>query len=1846
MKFLKTPTLLLVFTLLFACKKEEVTTDNLFKFKEYISYTTSGIASVANTIEVNLAKEVEGWEANQEISSEILTIKPFVNGKIKTVNKHAFVFLPDEDLEADTEYTVTVQLHQIFKNTPKELKKYTFQFKTIAPDFNIQTHVLQSYSKEYQFLEGVVKSADVILLEKAKQLIKASQNGMPKNMVWNESFKKGTVFEFKIDSIQRFAEDSKLQVSWNGNAINANSKGENELIIPGKNNFKVVKIEVKDTEEQYISIHFSEALKKQQNFDGLVTISNLKTPRFIVNGNELKAFSDAKFEGTIVVSVFQGIKNTEEVKLKNKFVETITFEQQKPEIRALSNGTILPNSSQLKFNFEAINVRQVDVRVIKIYQDNVLQFLQENNINSNNEYAIKSVGRRVAKETITLADATKNNSQKWKAYSVDLSKMIATEPGAIYRVEVSFNKDQTGYKCSESNSSTENLNEFEEDYNSLSETDNEDALEELYWDHKLYSYKNYNYYWREKDNPCHDSYYRNKEIAQNLLASNLGIIAKKGTNNEYFFAVTDILTTKPLAGATIKLFNFQQQEILETKTNSDGFATIESSKNAAFAIVSKANNNGYLKLLDGNSQSLSNFDVSGKTTQKGLKGYVYGERGVWRPGDSLHLTFVLNDAANKLPKNHPVKLEVKDPSGKLIYNNVTSENINNFYKFTVTTAQEAKTGNYEAKVSVGGAKFYKTLKIETVKPNRLKIKVDFDTEVIRKNKPINGNLEVKWLHGTPAKNLKAEIKAKISSGNTSFKNYATYTFSDPSREFSNEEATIFNGKLDENGTAKITSTLASDKNAPGMLQVQFLVRAFENGGDFSMDAFTLKYAPFNAFVGLKSPEGNSYGSFFTDENQTFSVVSVDEEGKALANRNLEVAIYKIEWRWWWSSSDDNLSNYSASSYQKPYQTIKIKTDSRGKGDFNLNIPEEERGRFLIRVLDSKSGHATGRTAYFYKNWWQNSASSDKEAAKMLVFTADKETYNVGETANITFPSGSEGNALISIENGTKILDSKWVKTTKGTTTVGIPITSKMTPNVFINISLLQPHQVVENDLPLRLFGVIPILVEDSNTVLEPVITMPNELQPEKEFTVKVSEKNKKAMTYTIAVVEEGLLDLTRFVTPNAHHEFYAREALGVKTWDIFDDVIGAYSGSIDQVFAIGGDENLANNKNPKANRFKPVVKYLGPFYLEKGATAAHKITLPNYIGSVRAMVIAGNIEKEAFGNAEKAVPVKKPLMILATLPRKLSPKEKVTLPVTIFAMDNKVKNVQIEVKTSNGIEVIGSKTQALTFSKPDEKMVYFELDVLKANGINTVEIVATSSGEKASYKVTLDVMNPNLISSKITDLTIEGKKEQTLTFNTFGEEGSNSAMLELSTIPAINYTGRLAYLIQYPHGCLEQTTSSIFPQLFLNDIFDLSAAKKREIQNNIEKGILRIGKFQKVDGGLSYWLGENSIDDWSTTYAGHFMLEAAKKGFVLPLTFKSDFIKYQKNAARNWQPSYKGYTNDFVQAYRLYTLALAGSADLSAMNRLREFKEISNDAKWRLAAAYALVGQKEASEAIMQKATLNFTTTNYYNYGSETRNRAMALETMLLTNDKNIQETAKSIAKDLSSLRWMSTQTTAYGLLAIGKMVVKNGGKAIDVNVTNMGALETVKTQSALVLRTLKIKTGENTITINNNEDNVVFARIINAGRAPLGEEVSESRGLSVSIVYKDLKGKAIEINSLKQGQDFVAELTVSNPKNETVKNIALSQIFPSGWEIVNTRFTDFGTTTKSEARYTDIRDDRVNFYFDLNKDKNKTAVKTFSVLLNSAYLGKYYLPGIQAEAMYDNDYFVKTKGSWIEVVK
>ncbi|HEX9979987.1 MAG TPA: MG2 domain-containing protein [Flavobacterium sp.] len=1823
-----------IFFLFQGCVKKKAADFNSdpLLFKNYISSYTAGMVSTVSDIRISLAFSKKGWKANQPLDDGLIKISPSVDGKVIALSDNTLAFIPEKKLEADTEYQITLNLSEIVK-IPDALSEFRFTVKTIKQDFIIVTNDIQSYDKDSQYLNCVLKTADKMDIATAHKLVTASQKGKELKIKFDKPLSSSNEFKFVIDGITRYVEDSTIEIMFDGSDYDIDQKGKISYPITGKDNFKVVDVEVADESNQTLNINFSDPLLRTQDFSGLISVETAKSQKYSVDGNVLKVFFEEPLAGNLFLEVFQGIRSEDGFLLKKDFATKVSFEQIKPNIRFVKNGTILPASDNLKLNFEAVNLKAVDVKIYKIYKNNILQFLQDNQLNGTQ--SLKRVSQPVARKIINLQNSPLVNTGKWNTYGLDLTKLIIPDPGAIYRVEFSFKQSYSIYRC-------ENAEPAEREGEEEEENEDDVNYSGGYYDDYYYD----DYEWRERQDPCTRSYYYNTKVATNVLATNLGVIAKRGENKSYFFAVNNIITTDPVCAAKIDLYSFQQQKLASLTTNSDGVAAIKLNKFAYFAIVTQGKNTTYVKLDDGVSLSVSNFDVAGEKLQKGLKGFIYGERGVWRPGDNLYLSFILDDAANKLPKGHPVKMRLSDPNGKVAYQNIQKSNGLNHYTFVVPTDPDAPTGSWEAMVSVGGARFYKNIKIETIKPNRLKIKNSFNGNLLSSSKPETANLDVAWLHGAIAKDLRVEVQARFSQQQTIFKGYEKFVFDDAVRKFNTEEISIFSGKLNAAGHASVTIDPKLSEQAPGMLKAAFITKVYEEGGDFSTDVTSTTYSPYQTYIGIKTPEPSRYGMLETRKMNKFDIVSVGEDGRPKPVRNLEVKVYKVEWRWWWDTSEeDGLSEYNSANATTSYKNFIVNTDSSGKASIQFAVSDEEWGRYLIRVTDPVGGHASAQTISIdWPSWSGKTRNTDASSANMLMFSTDKQNYAVGDKARLSFPSSEGSRALISVENGSRVVQTFWAKTTKGETKVEIPVTAEMAPNVFFNITLLQPHANTRNDSPIRMYGIVPIEVIDKNTILEPQITMPQTLRPEQEFTMKVREKAGKAMTYTIAIIDDGLLDLTRFKTPNAWESFYMREALGVMTWDVYDDIIGAYGGKVNQIFSIGGDQDLGGGKAKKANRFKPVVIYLGPFALPEGEAKVHKIKLPKYIGSVRTMVVAADASHSAYGSAEKTASVKSQLMVLASMPRKISPSEKVTLPVTVFAMENHVSNVLVTVQASGGLKVIGSTAQNLSFSSPDEKMAYFNLEAGSQTGIAKVRITATSGKEKSSYDVEIDMTNPNPVTFAYKDVILEPNSSKTISWNAFGVSGSNAATLEISSMPAIDLNRRLQYLIEYPHGCVEQTTSAVFPQIFLNDFADLDAQRKNSVQKNVTAGIKRLGGFQLPNGGFAYWPGNPAADDWGTSYAGHFLIEAEKKGYVLPVNFKSKWLSFQKNEARQWR-FMPQYGNDLAQAYRLYTLALAGAADLSSMNRLRETGGISNESRLRLAAAYALAGQKQAGTALLARSVIDESPTNgyYYYFGSPDRNRAMALETLILLGQKQKAFTiAQKLARDMASDEWMSTQTTAYCLYAMSRFATSNGSRGIDALYSNNGKSQAVSSGKSIATRTLNASQGPNSVTVKNNKNNTLYVRVLSSGILPVGKEQPVQSNLSVGVIYKDRKGLPVSIASIKQGTEFIAAVTVKNQRNERVDNVALTHILPSGFEIVNTRFTDYGDTSAATADYIDIRDDRSNFYFGLKANETKT----FFVLLNASYLGKYYQPGVQCEAMYDHSYLARTKGQWIEVVK
>jgi len=1831
------------------------------EYAPYVNAYTGGVISQNSTIRIELTHEQPMVDLNNELKENPFSFSPSLKGKAYWVSNNTIEFVPEEGtLKPGSLYECTFQLGK-FVEVDKKLKEFNFSFRVQERNFTLSIEPLPITDAQPDEIniKGEICFSDIVKKEEVEKILTAkdgNNKSYPVEIIPTDNL---TRYQFCINQVPRDTEDYQLTITANGSPARIDQTQSEEVLIPAKDSFRFLSATRIDEPENGIEVVFSAPLSDTQDLKGLIEIPELSSSVFQIKENRVFIYFEANQLSKLTLNIHEGVKSSQGKTLGTSHSISFSEINLKPQVEMLTTAAILPDSKSLIIPFRAVNLYAVDLSVIRIFENNVLMFMQTNSLASANE--LRRSGRLVYKKTLWLGKDTSKDIHNWENYSIDLAGLIRQEPGAIYRVILSFRQEYSAYPCSgvdnqdikfADNNTPDGL--MKVSGSALSEAD------EAVWDTpEAYYYYNGGtmdwsvYRWKERDNPCHPSYYMNSDRAAacNVFASNLGMIVKRNSLNKLWIAVSNILDTNPVGKAQVTVYNFQLQPIGKGETNGEGFVEI-SSKGTPFIVVAEAEKQkAYVRVVDGEEQSVSRFDVGGKEIQKGLKGFIYGERGVWRPGDTLHISFILEDREKRIPDKHPVALEIYNPKGQFYTKMISTQGMNGFYTFDVPTQAGDPTGLWNAYIKVGGTTFHKGLRIETIKPNRLKINLTLPKILQSTDKNVTVPLTSAWLTGATASKLKAKVEMSLSKVNTQFKNYGQYIFNDPATDFTTIKTDVFDGILNAEGKAGVTLKVPAATNAPGMLNVTFTTRVFEPGGDASIYTQSIPFSPFVSYVGinLNQPKGKYIE---TDKDHVFDVVTVNSQGQPVNRSNLEYKIYRISWSWWWENSDESFGTYINNSSITPVASGKLQT-SGGKTTFKFRVDYPSWGRYLVYVKDKDSGHATGGTIYV--DWPESRGRSNKtdpSGIKMLTFSLDKDSYEIGETATAIIPAAAGGRALVSIENGSSVLHREWIEVTnEGDTKYTFEITPEMAPNVYLHISLLQPHAQTINDLPIRMYGIAPVFVTNRQTVLQPQIQMPEVLRPETDFNVTVSEKSGKPMTYTLAIVDDGLLDLTNFKTPDPWNEFYSREALGIRTWDMYDNVLGASAGAYSSLFSVGGDATL-KPADAKANRFKPVVKFIGPFYLEKGRQQTHTLKLPMYVGSVRAMVVAG--QDGAYGNAEKTAFVRTPLMLLSTLPRVLSIQEEITVPVNVFAMEKQVKNVTVSLQASGGgVQIEGSHQQSLTFNRPGDQLVFFTLKTGNKTGKATIKLTASGGGQQTKETIEIEVRNPNPIVTLRSSEWIETGQNKELSYQLGSLSANNQIKLEVSRIPSVDISRRFDFLYNYQHHCTEQLTSKALPLLFIAQFKTIDTREAEKIKANVQEAIRQIYARQLPNGGFVYWPGNAVADEWISSYTGMFLTLAQEKGYAVHANVLNKWKRFQRAAAQNWRMpqeanNWQQWQSELQQAFRLYTLALAGAPEYGAMNRMKEQPGLSIQAKWRLAAAYALTGKMKPAEELVYNAETTVIPYSSMNqiYGSSDRDEAMILETLLLMNrERDALQQAKVVSKNLSQENWFSTQSTAFALMAMGRLAEKLSG-SLDFTWTWNGKQQpAVKSAKAVFEKEISTSPKSGTVAVKNQGKGALSVDLITRTQLLNDTLPAISDNLRMDIRYASMDGKPMSVNDIRQGTDFTAIASISNTSGTTdYTNLALTHIIPSGWEVYNERMTvpeaepqettDSSGNVSGQYTYQDIRDDRVLTYFNLRRGETKI----FTIKLQATYAGNFILPSVQCEAMYDVNVQARSK--------
>ncbi|MEO1334727.1 MAG: MG2 domain-containing protein, partial [Myxococcota bacterium] len=876
-----------------------------------------------------------------------------------------------------------------------------FEVFAVQQSFEVRWTGLEGSSADKRTFRGELSTRDAAEASRVEQMLTATLEGKAVDVVWKHS-DDGQRHPFEVKDILRQEQPQILKLAVDGKPLGLSQSYGRQISIPGLGVFAALSARARGRTGP-IEVRFSDPLAANQNPAGLFRTRSSRSLRFEVRGSVVRMYSSKAWEDTEVVTVLRAVRSASGRRLKRNQTFRITQAAQKPSVKFLGKGTILPLKEGAALPIETASLRAVRVRAIRVPPSNLGQFFQVNSIDGTSE--MQRVGRVVWQKRVELGDDLGGGQVR---HGLDLSKLVESQGEGLYNLQLSFRPEDTNYHCPpRAFAQLPPHSDEEEDLSNYAQA--ESSSWDFAWGATISGIDPSEQYY-QRNNPCHIAYYvpqhsHDIRVSRNVLVTDIGVVAKLDPRNRLSIFATNLLTTTPLPGAKVEVFDFAQQLIAEGQTGADGRVALEPEFRPYMVMVRHDDQLGAIRLHDSESLTVSHFDVGGAEVNKGLKGFLFGERGVWRPGDDIYLHFILKDDDGRLPDNHPILFPLKGPRGAVVDSQRITESVGRFYAIRTRTGREAPTGNYEATVSVGGATFNQTLSIEAVVPNRLKIDLDFGTDLLKGPKTkLDSTLRSRWLHGAIARSLKTEIDVAFAATRTRFPKYGDYIFDDPTRRLRSRNQRIFNGKLDENGEVKVDSEINFDGLAPGMTSATFTTRVFEESGQSSSDRHTLRFSPFPRYVGAKMPKGDrARGMLLTDVDHPVDIVVVDADGQPV-DTEVEAKIYKINWRWWWEKGAEDLSQYAGQVSHRVVAEGDVKV-VKGKGQWKFQIKAPDWGRYLLVVADKNGTHRTG--SVFYADWpgWAGRQQKDNPGGPaVLTVVADKPKVKVGEKFSITFPS--------------------------------------------------------------------------------------------------------------------------------------------------------------------------------------------------------------------------------------------------------------------------------------------------------------------------------------------------------------------------------------------------------------------------------------------------------------------------------------------------------------------------------------------------------------------------------------------------------------------------------------------------------------------------------------------------------------------------------------------------------------------------------------------------------------------------------------------------------------------------
>jgi len=1344
------------------------------------------------------------------------------------------------------------------------------------------------------------------------------------------------------------------------------------------------------------------------------------------------------------------------------------------------------------------------------------------------------------------------------------------------------------------------------------------------------------------------------EATQWMVVTDIGVSAITGRDGMHVF-LRSLQDASPLAGLDVRLVSRSNKILGMATTDAQGTARfapglVRGSGGARPGAVMAFASGGAFSFLDltGPAFDLTDRGVGGRPEPGPVDAFVYTDRGVYRPGETVHVVVLARDDAASALAALPLKLRILRPDGtEQDVVDLTGESAAGGFHHAISLSGSARTGQWSvqavldpkaAPVGIG------TFQVEDFVPERMEVSVEAHSPNLVPEEKNSVDVSARFLYGAPGAGLTVTGELVVVQDMKPYPDFAGYKFGLVQEEWRPRRESLDPVKTDSGGLASLPVLLDEVPETTRPLKALVRISVSETGGRAVSRAAELPIRTGRPVIGIKP----HFGDGWLEDGQaaTFDVVALDDDGSRIDATGLKYELFHEEYRYHWYV-DNGSWRYRVIIDESSVESGDLPVSAAAPAELEFH---KEWGRYRLEITDANTGTAT--SVRFHVGWFASAASAD--VPDKLEVTLDKETYRVGETARVFIKPPFAGQVLMTVA-GNRVYETRNLYVPRDGLVVDLPVRAEWDAGAYVTATIFRPAEGDTAHRPARAVGLAWLARDYSERTLHVAIDAPQRITPRQRIDVNLAIAGLDAgerANLTLAAVDEGILQLTRFDTPDPAGWYFGKRQLGVALRDGYGHLIESSDAPPARVRQ-GGDAAVEgrNLGGLDASSVKTVALFSGILEADAAGRVTVPLDVPDFNGRLRLMAVAWSADK--VGSADADLVIRDPVVSQLTLPRFLAPGDEAAVTVTVHNVDGPAGAYSIAFEADGAVDMRRSGGVATELAADARKDLAFTLDGRDV-GVGDISLVIEGPDGlrlKREWQIAVRPAQP-VVTRRMTSRLQPGQSQQ-ISADILHDfvPGSGEATVALGTRPDMGLAELLTSLDRYPYGCAEQTTSRALPLLYVAEIAaSLGIAEDAiALRGKVEGAVRRVLTMQRPDGSFGLWSPHSPREEWLSAYVMDFLTQAKELGYPVPeYPFRRGLGWLERVAERaDYTPA-----NLPARVYGLHVLARAGivrARDLRYLHDVYLNRIPTALGRAQLGAALATAGDRRRAEQaftaaarVWDRKVRFWDQWQFWDYGTSLRDVAgtVYLAGLAGLNEGDWPSYAEELAGRASRTRYMSTQEKAWLVLAAREL----GSQGTVRGAVNGRDLPDTEGTIYLHFDESELADG---VTVLNRGDEPLWDGITYSG-VPRDDLPAEREGFALSRAFYTLDGKQVNLGRVRQGDTLVAVISGEGTLQRDYQAMVVD-LLPAGFEIENASLEGGRDTDElswlgdlTETRHTELRDDRYVAALQLDSWDDRSF--RLAYIVRAVSPGTYTLPAVYVEDMYEPVFFARGRAGRVTV--